>query len=89
MDGHWSAGRRHASLQTESSHPPTSPRTLLALAGQVEIGHFLEASSRELPPPYDLSLGEGSIAAPADLERISQVREQSRYLVTCTWCPST
>ncbi|MEU8925357.1 oxidoreductase [Kitasatospora sp. NPDC048545] len=59
---------------------------LLALAGQVEIGYFLEASSRELPPPYDLSLVEGSIATAADLERIRRVREQSHHLVTIGAC---
>ncbi|MFJ8625093.1 oxidoreductase [Kitasatospora sp. NPDC093550] len=59
---------------------------LLALAGQVEIGYFLEASDRELPPPYDLSLVEGSIATAADLERVRRVREQSRHLVTIGAC---
>jgi coenzyme F420-reducing hydrogenase gamma subunit len=55
---------------------------MISLAGRVGIGHFLEASSRELPPPYDLSLVKGSIATAADPERIRRVREQSRDLVT-------
>lgn len=59
---------------------------LIDLAGTVEIGYFLEATSRALPPPYDLSLVEGSIATAADLERIRRVREQSTYLVTIGAC---
>lgn len=59
---------------------------LLELVDRVEIGFFLEATRRELPPPYDLSLVEGSIATAADLERIRRVREQSKYLVTIGAC---
>jgi coenzyme F420-reducing hydrogenase gamma subunit len=47
---------------------------LLALASQVRIAHFLEASSQVRAGPYDLSLVEGSITTPADAERIRQVR---------------
>jgi hypothetical protein len=43
---------------------------LLALAGEVEIAHFLEASSAVGDGPYDLSLVEGSITTAADAERI-------------------
>lgn len=32
---------------------------LLGIAEQVEISHFLEASSADAPGPYDLSLIEG------------------------------
>jgi coenzyme F420-reducing hydrogenase gamma subunit len=59
---------------------------LLPLAGQVEIAYFLEASRRTLPGPYDLSLVEGSIATPEDLERIKRVRAESRHLVTIGAC---
>ena len=38
---------------------------LLALAGEVEIAYFLEASQREVEGPYDLSLVEGSITTAA------------------------
>jgi len=34
---------------------------LLAVAGRVRIAHFLEASRRVEPGPYDVSLVEGSI----------------------------
>jgi sulfhydrogenase subunit delta len=59
---------------------------LLALASQVRIAHFLEASSEVLPGPYDLSLVEGSITTAADAQRIRQVRDQSRMLVTIGAC---
>lgn len=62
---------------------------LLALAGQVRIAQFLEASSEVLPGPYDLSLVEGSITTAADAARIRQVREQSKVLVTIGACATS
>ncbi len=59
---------------------------LLPLAGEVEIAHFLEASSTTVKGPYDLSLVEGSITTAADVERIRQVRRASRRLVTIGAC---
>ena len=59
---------------------------LLPLAAQVQIAHFLEASSTVLPGPYDVSLVEGSITTPGDLDRIQQVRAQSKVLVTIGAC---
>jgi coenzyme F420-reducing hydrogenase gamma subunit len=59
---------------------------LLSLAGQVEIAHFLEASAATIRGPYDLSLVEGSITTSADAERILQVRQASRRLVTIGAC---
>ncbi|WP_438295537.1 oxidoreductase [Streptomyces sp. HUAS TT7] len=59
---------------------------LLALTGQVEIAHFLEASSAAGPGPYDLSLVEGSVTTPADAERIQHIRTVSRRLVTIGAC---
>lgn len=59
---------------------------LLAVAGVVEIVHFLEATSRIEPGPYDVALVEGSITTPDDLERIREVRRQSKYLVTIGAC---
>jgi coenzyme F420-reducing hydrogenase gamma subunit len=59
---------------------------LLTLAGEVEIAHFLEASSTVVEGPYDVSLVEGSISTPADAERIRQVRAASRRLVTIGAC---
>jgi sulfhydrogenase subunit delta len=59
---------------------------LLTLAGEVRIAHFLEASVDVLPGPYDVSLVEGSVTTPSDVERIRRVREQSRVLITIGAC---
>jgi coenzyme F420-reducing hydrogenase gamma subunit len=59
---------------------------LLALAGEVEIASFAEATSAEVEGPYDLSLVEGSITTPHDAERIRRVRSMSKKLVTIGAC---
>jgi len=59
---------------------------LLALAGEVEIAYFLEASSKILPGPYDVALVEGSITTAEDEKRIQEVRQESKYLVTIGAC---
>ncbi|MEU7694226.1 oxidoreductase [Microbispora sp. SCL1-1] len=59
---------------------------LLSVAARVEIAYFLEASSAPGPGPYDLSLVEGSITTPDDLERIRHVRRVSKRLVTIGAC---
>jgi coenzyme F420-reducing hydrogenase gamma subunit len=59
---------------------------LLTIAEQVEIAYFLEARRATVEGPYDLSLVEGSITTAADAERIQQVREASRRLVTIGAC---
>ncbi|MBI4851674.1 MAG: oxidoreductase [Acidobacteria bacterium] len=59
---------------------------LLALAGNIEIANFLEASREVIKGPYDLSLVEGSITTPHDLKRIQEVRKISKFLVTIGAC---
>ncbi|MDX2044845.1 MAG: oxidoreductase, partial [Acidobacteriota bacterium] len=59
---------------------------LLAVAGAVDIAYFPEASSRMVKGPYDLSLVEGSITTAHDAERIQQVRQQSKKLITIGAC---
>jgi coenzyme F420-reducing hydrogenase gamma subunit len=59
---------------------------LLALAGAVRIEHFLEATKAAGPGPYDLSLVEGSVTTPQDVERIRHVRSVSRTLVAIGAC---
>jgi sulfhydrogenase subunit delta len=59
---------------------------LLALAGEVEIAYFLEASSATVKGPYDLSLVEGSVTTAHDSERIREVRRVSKKLVTIGAC---
>lgn len=59
---------------------------LLAVAGAVEIAYFPEATRAHIEGPYDISLVEGSITTPHDLERIQEIRRQSRLLVTIGAC---
>ena len=59
---------------------------LLAVAGEVEIANFPEASRAFVKGPYDLSLVEGSITTPHDAERIHQIRRSSKALVTIGAC---
>jgi len=59
---------------------------LIALADLVEIRDFLEATSASKGGPYDISLVEGSISTPEEVERIMEVREESGMLVTIGSC---
>jgi sulfhydrogenase subunit delta len=59
---------------------------LLALAGEVEIAYFLEARRATVKGPYDLSLVEGSVTTAHDAERIQQVRQVSKKLITIGAC---
>lgn len=59
---------------------------LLEVAAEIEIVHFLEATSANVDGPYDVSLVEGSITTPADAERILEVRRASRHLVSIGAC---
>ena len=59
---------------------------LLAVAGRVRVAHFLEASRAVLDGPYDVSLVEGSVTTPQDVERIHRIRELSGTLVTIGAC---
>jgi coenzyme F420-reducing hydrogenase gamma subunit len=59
---------------------------LLAVAAEVEIANFLEASRAVAKGPYDLTLVEGSITTPHDAERIHQIRRVSKTLVTIGAC---
>jgi coenzyme F420-reducing hydrogenase gamma subunit len=62
---------------------------LLALAEDIDIAHFLEATSGTVAGPYDLSLVEGSITTEHDAQRIREVRRQSRRLVTIGACATS
>ena len=59
---------------------------LLGIVGAVDIAYFPEATRAVVAGPYDLSLVEGSITTPGDAERILQVRQASRRLVTIGAC---
>jgi sulfhydrogenase subunit delta len=59
---------------------------LLAVAGEIHIANFLEASRAVVRGPYDISLVEGSITTPHDIVRIQEVRKQSKFLITIGAC---
>jgi sulfhydrogenase subunit delta len=59
---------------------------LLTVAGAVQIAFFPEASREFLEGPYDLTLIEGSITTPHDLNAIKKIREDSKFLVTIGAC---
>ena len=62
---------------------------LIPLAGAVEIAYFPEATRAVVEGPYDVSLVEGSITSPDELERIQQVREASRRVITIGACATS
>ena len=59
---------------------------LLAVVGEIDIAYFLEATRVVKEGPYDLSLVEGSITTPEDLQRIRQIRDVSKVLVSIGAC---
>jgi coenzyme F420-reducing hydrogenase gamma subunit len=59
---------------------------LLAVAGAIQIANFAEASREIIEGPYDLTLVEGSVSTPHDLERIKEIREESRVLIAIGAC---
>ena len=59
---------------------------LLELAGVIEIANFAEASSNIRPGPYDVTLIEGSISTPEQIEQVKRIREESRFLITIGAC---
>jgi coenzyme F420-reducing hydrogenase gamma subunit len=59
---------------------------LLAVAGAVEIGYFLEATRKPLEGEFDLAIVEGSVSAPEQIEQIHDVRKRSKFLVTIGAC---
>lgn len=59
---------------------------LLAVAGEVDIAYFPEATRASLKGPYDLSLVEGSVTTQHDAQRIVQIRERSKHLITIGAC---
>jgi coenzyme F420-reducing hydrogenase gamma subunit len=59
---------------------------LLAVADRVEIAYFVEARRKMLEGPYDVSLVEGSISTPEQVEQIKKVRADSKFLVAIGAC---
>jgi len=59
---------------------------LLTLARLVDIVHFAEAGMIAPGEPVDIAFVEGSISTPDHLDRIRDIRERSRFLVTIGAC---
>ncbi len=59
---------------------------LLEICGALEVALFAEATSKAMPGPYDVALVEGSITTEEDIERIRQVRKDSKFVVTIGAC---
>jgi coenzyme F420-reducing hydrogenase gamma subunit len=60
--------------------------TLLELAEKLDIVHFAEAGMMAENAQVDIAFVEGSVNTAHDLERIQQVRANSRYLITIGAC---
>lgn len=59
---------------------------LLELAAAIDICYFLEATSTEIPGPYDIGIVEGSISTPHEAERIKVIRAECKYLIALGTC---
>jgi coenzyme F420-reducing hydrogenase gamma subunit len=59
---------------------------LLAIADAVDVVYFREATSHEDEGPYDVTLVEGSISTPDQLEEIREIRRRSRFLIAIGAC---
>lgn len=62
---------------------------LLQIAESLHIANFPEATRRYEPGPYDLVLVEGSVTTSHDLQRIKEIREQTKFLVTIGACATS
>ena len=59
---------------------------LLAISEVLNIAYFPEASSRMKAGPYDIVLVEGSISTPEDAHRVTEIRKQTKILITIGAC---
>ena len=59
---------------------------LLDLASAVDIAYFLEATRTVKPGPYDIGIVEGSVTTPHEAERIKEVRQECKYLISLGTC---
>jgi sulfhydrogenase subunit delta len=59
---------------------------LLDLASAVDIAYFIEATRTVKPGPYDVGIVEGSVTTPHEVERIKEVREECKYLISLGTC---
>jgi sulfhydrogenase subunit delta len=59
---------------------------LLAVAGELDVAYFVEASRAMVKGPYDLTLVDGSITTTHDAALIKKVRRASKFLVAIGTC---
>ena len=62
---------------------------LLALSELVEIVHFAEAGPVDPDAQVDIAFVEGSVSTPHEIDRIKQIRADSRFLITIGACATT
>ncbi len=62
---------------------------LLELAGAIEIVNFAEATSRDEPGPYDVTLVEGSVSTEEQIEQLQAIRAASTFLITIGACATS
>lgn len=62
---------------------------LITLSQLVDIVHFAEAGPLDADAEVDIAFVEGSISTPHEKERIVQVRQQSRFLVSIGACATS
>lgn len=62
---------------------------LLELVGAIDIVNFAEATSRMEPGPYDVTLVEGSVSTPEQVEQVKRIRHDSRVLITIGACATS
>lgn len=60
--------------------------TILEIAGAMDIAHWMMVTSRTLNGPYDISLVEGSVSTPREIEEIKKIRANTRMLVAFGDC---
>ena len=61
----------------------------LQLAEQVNILHFVEAGKVDTYAEVDIDFVEGSVSTPSEIERIQQIRQNSKYLITIGACATS
>lgn len=59
---------------------------LFDLLDHVEIAVFHEATSRALPPPYDIAIVEGSVTTPEEAEQVIALRREAKTLIAVGAC---
>lgn len=62
---------------------------LITLAGQVKIVNFVEAGLVDTDSKVDIAFIEGSISTPEEQQRIADIRNNSRYLITIGACATS